>query len=262
MQTPTPIARISPPPAEVFRRDYLEAARPVIITGLIDDWPARRQWSFDYFEQRFGDRRLTSVPLENGKAAYGRGPRGVPYQTVRFRDYLSMIRTAGSADRAVVFSVEEELPELLDDVARPPYCTEAGWFRSRFWFSPPDARGALHRDLPENLYAQVIGHKEWLIYDRRETARMYSNPPWSALPHFSRVDAVDPDLTRFPRFAGTHPFHCVLEPGDVLFLPSRWWHQARSLDCSVSINFWWADGALQWVIRAAEVFAKVRALRP
>lgn len=260
MQTPSEIERIAPPSAEVFRREYLDAERPVIITGLTDDWPARTQWSLDYFADRFGDRRLTSVPLHNGKAAYAKG--AVPYATVRFGDYLAALRTAGSADCAVVFPVELELPELLDDVARPPYCQQAGWFRTRFWFSPPDTRGALHRDLPENLYAQVLGRKEWLIYDRRETSRMYSNPPWSGLPHFSRVDPVEPDLARFPRFAGARGFHCVLEPGDVLFVPSRWWHQARSIDCSVSINFWWADGPLRWVIRAAETFAKLRALRP
>src|SRR5262249_44799575 len=102
-----PIERIPPPSVEVFRREYLEPGRPVIITGLIDDWPARKRWSWEYFDERFGDRRLTSVPLEHGKAAYGNGRRGVPYDSVLLREYLSVIRTAGAADRAVVFPVEQ-----------------------------------------------------------------------------------------------------------------------------------------------------------
>ena len=30
----------------------------------------------------------------------------------------------------------------------------------------------------------------------------------------------------------------TLDPGDVLFVPKKWWHYVQSLDTSISINTW------------------------
>ena len=30
----------------------------------------------------------------------------------------------------------------------------------------------------------------------------------------------------------------TLAPGDVLFVPKKWWHYVQSLDTSISINTW------------------------
>ena len=57
-----------------FLREYYATNRPVIITGMMDDWPAMRKWNLDYFAEKFGDRD-------------GRGPdeskRGRPGRPVR-----------------------------------------------------------------------------------------------------------------------------------------------------------------------------------
>ena len=34
-----------------FLREYYSTNRPVIITGMMDDWPAMRKWNLDYFER-------------------------------------------------------------------------------------------------------------------------------------------------------------------------------------------------------------------
>jgi hypothetical protein len=56
------------------------------------------------------------------------------------------------------------------------------------------------------------------------------------------------------------PIEVVLGPGDAMYLPSRWWHQVRSLDLSLSVNFWWADGAVAVAVRSAEFVKRVRGL--
>ena len=62
-----------------------------------------------------------------------------------------------------------------------------------------------------------------------------------------------PDLARFPRFRRAEPRRATLAPGDVVFLPARTWHHVTSEEASISVNFWWARGALAWLYRSGEV---------
>jgi hypothetical protein len=58
------------------------------------------------------------------------------------------------------------------------------------------------------------------------------------------VDPERPDLGRFPALARAKAASCLLEPGDLLFLPPYHWHHVRSLDVSISVSFWsppWLD---------------------
>jgi histone arginine demethylase JMJD6 len=46
--------------------------------------------------------------------------------------------------------------------------------------------------------------------------------------YYGRLDAFNPDLPRFPLFAGARGYKCIQEPGDVVFTPSYWWHQVKN----------------------------------
>jgi hypothetical protein len=178
-----------------------------------------------------------------------------------FGDYLELLRGGGDPGCYLIFRVHEQLPELLDDIVLPACCRDAPWFLSRFWLSAPRVGSPLHFDLPENLYAQVSGRKRFLLFAPTQSRRLYRHPWYSGLPNFSRVDPEVPDYASYPRFRGARAHEAVLEPGEFLYIPSRWWHQARALDVSISANLWWARGPLHAAIRAAEVFARVRGLK-
>mmetsp|Transcript_17235 Transcript_17235/g.39975 ORF Transcript_17235/g.39975 Transcript_17235/m.39975 type:complete len:122 (-) Transcript_17235:61-426(-) len=44
---------------------------------------------------------------------------------------------------------------------------------------------------------------------------------------------------RYPQFRqrpqGTY---ALLQPGDLLYIPAKWWHHVRSLDTAASVNVW------------------------
>ena len=158
----------------------------------------------------------------------------------------------------MLFRVHEVMPELFDDIVRPAYCRDASWFRSRFWYAPPDARGPLHRDLPENLYAQVSGHKRFVLIDRRLTRMMHRHSFASGVPNYSPVDAEEPDLERFPRFRDAPREVAELGPGDLLYIPRLWWHQVRTIGTCVSVNYWWSSGAYGALVTVARWFKRAR----
>lgn len=54
------------------------------------------------------------------------------------------------------------------------------------------------------------------------------------------MEVENPDLRRFPEFAEAPYLDCVLQPGDVLFIPVQHWHYVRSLELSFSVSFWWS----------------------
>ena len=146
------------------------------------------------------------------------------------------------------------------DVPVPEPCRGAPWSSGKLWVSPAGAISPLHFDVADNLHAQLAGRKRFLAFERGRFATMYPEPPWSPVPNFSRVDPLSPDLTRFPRFRRAAPLAATLAPGDVVFLPARTWHHVTSEEASISVNFWWARGALAWLARGADAWKRARGL--
>lgn len=256
------IERIDPPTPAEFEERYLRPARPVIIRGAIEHWPAMKKWSPDYFKARFGERRVPAVRSKNGRLYDAKD--GLFYEDVRVADYVDRLARGEvpvPADLYMLFRVHEVMPELFDDIVRPAYCHDAPWFRSRFWFAAPETKGPLHRDIPENLYAQIVGHKRFVMVDKRLTRMVHRHGFTSGVPNYSPVDAEAPDLDRHPRFRDAPRLVADLGPGDLFYIPSMWWHQAHSLDLSISVNLWWVRGPLVPVVKAAEWFMRARELK-
>ena len=57
--------------------------------------------------------------------------------------------------------------------------------------------------------------------------------PWKTK-RVENVESEYPNLLQIPTI-----YETVLYPGDVLFIPAKWWHAVRSLDTSISVNAWW-----------------------
>merc|ERR1712194_340984 len=62
----------------------------------------------------------------------------------------------------------------------------------------------------------------------------------------ARIRLDNPDVVAWPSVsrAKGRALEVTLNPGDVLFLPSGWWHHVESLsDMNVSVNFWFESSA-------------------
>ena len=52
--------------------------------------------------------------------------------------------------------------------------------------------------------------------------------PWIA------VDPLNPDTDRYPEFANVCPLEVTVGPGDVLYLPSLWFHHVRQTHACIA----------------------------
>lgn len=252
------IERINPPSLAAFRRDYQAPGRPVILTGLMDDWPARR-WTIDELRRRFGDRQVTAARTQGGKVVHS-ARTGIPYDSIKFGEYLDMLEGAAPPSHYMIFPVSDVLPELMREFVLPAYCRDAPWFRARFWLSAAETGSPLHRDPPDNLFAQIWGKKRFVLFAPDDTKNLYRHRIWSGLPDFSPVDAERPDYVRFPKLLSARPITCEVGEGEVLYLPRYWWHQVTSVTRSASVNLWWAEGARAALALAGQAFVRLRKL--
>ena len=57
--------------------------------------------------------------------------------------------------------------------------------------------------------------------------------PWIA------IDPLRPDYNKYPRYRHVNRLVVTLQPGDVLYLPSLWFHHVQQSDDTIAVNFWY-----------------------
>jgi lysine-specific demethylase 8 len=249
----TPVDRIArPDPAEFFER-YIMRRRPVILTDVAASWPAHTKWTPEYFKERFGGVEVecqvfdpTQVDVEN------------PLEALRCRKYerISMAVFVETAfqDTAIKrylaqWPVFKKIPQLKEDVGSlAEYCissrrknqlpTVADIF---LWFGPAGTYSPTHFDTKDNLFVQLWGTKTFTLFSPEESRNLYY--PWHeyGMFNFSPLDISKPDLERFPRFQRATRYTCQVAPGEILYLPARWWHCVSATEHSISLSHWWTS---------------------
>lgn len=254
-----PVERIAACDEDEFVRDYIQPSLPVILTGVMQDWPARRRWSLEWLASEFGDRLVTVGDTQGGRLVIDRSS-GIVQREMALGDYIERL-ASGDPGCYLLSSLAERLPELLADLRFDALVAKASWRSLRIWISAPATRAALHHDLPENFLAQLTGRKRIILIHRRHGRNVYRHGLFHGAPNFCAVDAENPDYVRFPRFRGVERITVDLEPGEILYIPRLWWHQIHSLDLSISVNQWFARGPLALAARGSQLFARLRGLR-
>ena len=264
MIEPLPVERIAEPSAEEFDHRYVKPGKPVIITGSVEKWPACKKWSLQYFREHFSEREIPILPLTQGYTRPNVQDRVEYDEHVTVGQFLDQIEAAAAAQQVVggymMGRVRDFLPEIQADLPVPSFAPAAPWWFQKWWLSGPGTVSVLHTDLPDNLFAQFVGKKRVMLFPPRDEFRLYREPLWSTVPMCSRVDPEVPDYKRFPRLRRAHPRCLLLGPGEILYIPRRWWHHVRTLETSISASYWWSTGLNYLVIRCALAYQNFRKL--
>ncbi len=239
---PAEIARRARLSGDDFLRQHYCVNVPVIITGMLDDCAARARWNLDYFADNFADRMVEVQFGRDADQQYEMNSIAHKRQ-IRFGEYVELVRSKGRTNDFYMTANNDSLNrdalrELWADVpALPEYLAPNPDNRGFFWFGPAGTVTPFHHDLTNNFMAQIIGRKKVRLIAPWEVPNVYNDRHC-----FTPVDGRDIDLQRFPAMAGVQVLDCVLEPGEILFLPVGWWHFVEGLDISVTIsatNFRW-----------------------
>ncbi|XP_069773277.1 bifunctional peptidase and (3S)-lysyl hydroxylase JMJD7 [Narcine bancroftii] len=258
-----------PPSPLEFQRSWLCPNKPFIVKNAISHWSAISKWTFSYLRERVGDQRVSVAVTPNGYAdAVYQGRFVMPEERqMLFGEFLDVVERKRAAPG--VFYVQkqcsnltEEFPQLLKDVeSHIPWMTKAlgkGPDAVNFWLGESAAVTSLHKDHYENLYCVISGEKHFILlpptdrpfipYELFQPATYKVNDdgsfdvinvqnaekiPWIPL------DPLNPDLSRFPEYSHAKPLHCTVKAGEMLYLPSLWFHHVRQSHGCIAVNFWY-----------------------
>lgn len=225
---------------EAFLCEYFLSGSPVIITDCMAHWPARTRWNdMDYLRRIAGDR---TVPVEVGKNYLCSEWK---QELVTFSEFLERVQSTGCSSKAPTYLAQHQLfdqiNDLRKDISIPDYCCAGGGeLRSlNAWFGPAGTVTPLHHDPHHNILAQVVGKKYVRLYSAKYSEELY---PYSEtmLNNSSQVDLDNIDEVEFPKVRDLEFIDCILEEGEMLYIPPKWWHYVRSLTTSFSVSYWWS----------------------
>lgn len=243
-----PIAKRSQLSAAEFFEEYAMKHRPVVITDALQGWTALNKWTPDFFAQQYGKRK---IQLRNGTE-------------LTIGDLIAKVLQSTEQAPAPYWTnapMLEHFPELLADInAQLPYFAP-NWGARRFLHK--GMQSTLNRGSMIEIYIggsggafpvvhwdgmsshaflmQIYGRKRYYTWPPEDSEYLY---PQTEPPNLSPIRNVDhPDLEKYPLFAKARLTTFVLEPGEMLFVPSRWWHTAKMLSPSITLSINTVNGS-------------------
>ncbi|KAI3863419.1 hypothetical protein MKX03_007217 [Papaver bracteatum] len=225
---------------EGFLCDYFLSGSPVIISNSMSHWPARNKWKdMDYLKRVAGGR---TVPVEVGKNYLCPEWK---QELITFSQFLDRIQSNQFNNSGTTYLAQhplfDQIHELREDIVVPDYCFSGGGeLRSlNAWFGPAGTVTPLHHDPHHNILAQVVGKKYIRLYSASVTDDLYPHSE-SMLHNSSQIDLDNFNEKEFPKAQDLDFVDCILEEGEMLYIPPKWWHYVKSLTPSFSVSFWWS----------------------
>jgi lysine-specific demethylase 8 len=255
------IPRLPAPSLEVFRRDYERPRRPVVITNALDGRRTLEGWSLERLRSQHAAMNVTVRSSRRGNRQLFDGDplTTFAFETMRLGDALAEIACPAERTLYVHNSDLGRAPELAAEVGKLRYAPR--WLCSPplLWVSGPGTVQPLHWDYNHVALAQIRGEKRFVLFrpeDSTKLAPFIHRSIW-------RTSGLDPnaiDRARFPSVDLASAWSCTIGPGDILFIPYRWWHYMESDTVSISVSWWW-EPSLWAHLRASAREAAARRVR-
>jgi hypothetical protein len=226
------------------------------LTGIVTEWQAFTLWRANYLCERVGH-RLVKVGVSRSRVfQYGTSSAAqTEAREMLFKDAIHRIanHSEDSDERLYIMeqngqkqnSFAEIYPELAADFTAPPGVDINKLMQTNLWIGSKGNVTPLHFDIANNFLCQIEGRKRITCFDPSQTDRLYPTGYGDKIDNTSQVQILEPDFTKHPRYRDAVPTHCILDPGEVIYIPPFWWHQVESLDIATSLNFWWAPRITQ-----------------
>lgn len=239
---------------EVFRNLVLEPCQPVVLRGLVADWPsvaAGRQGAgslssyLDQFDigSRVGVFRAPSAL--DGKFFYNEAMSGFNFDRsmMALREAIELIVLNARDDAAqTVYAGSIPISDCLPGFAAQNHLRICPEEKARLWLGNA-ANVATHYDAMDNVACVIAGQRRFTLFTPDSIANLYVGPIDNTMAGRPvSLASVENHAERYPRFEAIRDqaLFADLEPGDAIYIPKLWWHQVEAhSQINGMVNYWW-----------------------
>ena len=219
-----------------FRHRYLPTGIPVIFENGAASWPLA-SWSFDGFRRRYGNERIKLVQ-RRGVAADDEIVTGREFsEEIGFDAFLDHVQNGGG--KYMRFSpLLERFPELLDDFDHDFFRRMSGnrWgLTYQLFMGGSGTFTPLHNAMTGFFFVNVCGVKRWELIPNHYLAVLNPSADGFGYNH-SKAQADMSNAEEFPGLTSIDRMQVVMQPGDILFLPSWMWHSVKNDSPTIGIR--------------------------
>jgi hypothetical protein len=223
-------------PAE-FRARYLSKGIPVIIENGAATWPLATRWTFESLRAKYGAETIKLVQRK-GVANDDEIVEGKEFsEEIQFGAFIDEVLDAGK--RYMRFSpLLERFPELLDDFDHQFFkeMSGNGWgITYQMFIGGSGSYTPLHNAMTSFFFVNVCGVKRWALLSNHYLPILNPSADGFGYNHSkARVDPLNAD--EFPGLDAIDRFEAVMQPGDVLYVPSWMWHCVKNDSPTIGVR--------------------------
>jgi len=258
---PAEVPRLPAPPTPLaFYRDWVSQNRPVVVEGGVAHWSALTSWTDSHLATALGNTQLTVAVTPDGFADAARGDRFVmPLERkLTMAQFLRILQEPDSTEGVHYIqkqnsNLSEEFSAISGDVEG-----EVGWASEafgqapdavNFWMGDGRAVTSMHKDPYENIYCVVRGWKEVTLQPPHDVAWLKVRQLSPAIYRPGEAGQLEARRVAGPRVPWVCPaprpapnatvLTVKLKAGDLLYLPSLWYHALTQSHGCIAVNYWY-----------------------
>jgi hypothetical protein len=239
-----------------FLREVVQPCRPVVLRGLVKDWPIVQAGHVSPSAVRDHLKALDvggeieaffGAPAIAGKYFYTDDMQGFNFERRRMKFSVALESIVASLDAPGSPSVyvgsvptNDFLPGFAALNPMPLLNPGVG---PRVWVGHA-ANVSSHYDTVDNLACVAVGTRRFTLFAPQLLDKLYVGPIDNTMAGqpVSLAASAAPDAHKFPLFEQIKDQALVaeLQPGDALYLPKLWWHKVESTaPFNALVNYWW-----------------------
>jgi hypothetical protein len=211
--------------------------KPIVFRGVAKDWSAVQNWSKFFFREHYDKTKVTII---DNPGLVDKDKENI-FKHTTFGEYFDEVEKDPS--KYLRFSrVLDHNPTLLNDL-------NLNWLRkfkygmhmgeqTFLFMGESDTRTPMHAGLTHTIFIGVKGRKKWTICAPNE--RFFIDPLAArVLYYYTDANPTEgaPLDEQYPLAPYLKKYEFVLEEGDVLWLPSLYWHYIDNLTLTIGVAF-------------------------
>lgn len=262
-----------------FEAEILPARQPVVLKGLVRDWPVVKAAQESnaavtaMFKRLDTSGKSASIsilpPVHKGAYFYNDDLTGYNFmvdQTTVSALLDRLLENENREDFVAIYAqsliLADYMPAFQADHLLPVLASSTG---PRLWLGNR-VRTQTHFDPAHNIACAVAGRRRFTLFPPEQIDNLYPGPfdfAPGGVP-VSMAPLENPDFDRYPLFekALAQAQYADLEPGDALYIPYAWWHHVQSrAGLNALVNYWWNEAGADWISPNIALYAAILTLR-